>query len=70
MVGDVHPLPTDYPWRWSRAIPMNSALIRWLYLPDFFSAPNATNLISESPGAPRAHTALLAMQEAVRVPAG
>ncbi|TKC36611.1 hypothetical protein EI555_017008 [Monodon monoceros] len=56
----------DYPWRWSRAIPMNSALIRWLYLPDFFSAPNATNLISESPGAPRAHTALLAMQEAVQ----
>lgn len=49
---------------------MNSALIRWLYLPDFFSAPNATNLISESPGAPRAHTALLAMQEAVQVPAG
>lgn len=40
-----------------------------VYLPDFFSAPNATNLISESPGAPRAHTALLAMQEAVRVPA-
>ncbi|XP_049559603.1 piezo-type mechanosensitive ion channel component 1 isoform X4 [Orcinus orca] len=37
----------DYPWRWSRAIPMNSALIRWLYLPDFFSAPNATNLIND-----------------------
>ena len=28
---------------------MNSALIKWLYLPDFFSTPNATNLISESP---------------------
>ncbi|OWK16031.1 hypothetical protein Celaphus_00004046 [Cervus elaphus hippelaphus] len=37
----------DYPWRWSRAVPMNSALIKWLYLPDFFSAPNATNLISD-----------------------
>ncbi|XP_057566705.1 piezo-type mechanosensitive ion channel component 1 [Hippopotamus amphibius kiboko] len=37
----------DYPWRWSRAIPMNSALIKWLHLPDFFSAPNATNLISD-----------------------
>ncbi|MBV98312.1 Piezo-type mechanosensitive ion channel component 1, partial [Eschrichtius robustus] len=60
----------DYPWRWSRAVPVNSALIRWLYLPDFFSAPNATNLISESPGAPRAHTALLAVREAMRVPAG
>ncbi|XP_059941395.1 piezo-type mechanosensitive ion channel component 1 isoform X4 [Mesoplodon densirostris] len=37
----------DYPWRWSRAVPVNSALIRWLYLPDFFSAPNATNLIND-----------------------
>ncbi|XP_062033250.1 piezo-type mechanosensitive ion channel component 1 isoform X2 [Lepus europaeus] len=37
----------DYPWRWSRAIPMNSALIKWLYLPDFFRAPNSTNLISD-----------------------
>ncbi|XP_017369387.1 piezo-type mechanosensitive ion channel component 1 isoform X5 [Cebus imitator] len=37
----------DYPWRWSRAVPMNSALIKWLYLPDFFSAPNSTNLISD-----------------------
>lgn len=39
---------------------MNSALIKWLYLPDFFRAPNSTNLISESPPpwpAPRgAHT--------------
>lgn len=42
-------LPTDYPWRWSQAIPMNSALIKWLYLPDFFRAPNSTNLISKCP---------------------
>ncbi|KAM5263725.1 piezo-type mechanosensitive ion channel component 1 [Ctenodactylus gundi] len=40
-------LCVDYPWRWSRAIPMNSALIKWLYLPDFFRAPNSTNLISD-----------------------
>lgn len=44
---DTLPLPTDYPWRWSQAIPMNSVLIKWLYLPDFFRAPNSTNLISE-----------------------
>lgn len=44
-----HSLPTDYPWRWSQAIPMNSALIKWLYLPDFFRAPNSTNLISKCP---------------------
>lgn len=36
---------------------MNSALIKWLYLPDFFRAPNSTNLISKSnpathPGGP------------------
>ncbi|KAK2085694.1 Piezo-type mechanosensitive ion channel component 1 [Saguinus oedipus] len=40
------PPTPDYPWRWSRAVPMNSALIKWLYLPDFFRAPNSTNLIS------------------------
>jgi len=34
---------------------MNSALIKWLYLPDFFRTPNSTNLISEClwPGPPR-----------------
>ncbi|XP_042826522.1 piezo-type mechanosensitive ion channel component 1 isoform X5 [Panthera tigris] len=37
----------DYPWRWSQAIPMNSALIKWLYLPDFFRSPKSTNLISD-----------------------
>lgn len=36
---------------------MNSALIKWLYLPDFFRAPNSTNLISECPPArPFIHT--------------
>ncbi|XP_059713487.1 piezo-type mechanosensitive ion channel component 1 isoform X1 [Haemorhous mexicanus] len=37
----------DYPWRWSHAIPLNSALIKWLYLPDFFQAPKSTNLIND-----------------------
>lgn len=54
---DAYLPPTDYPWRWSQAIPMNSALIKWLYLPDFFRAPNSTNLISECPPAgPLFHT--------------
>ncbi|NWS72325.1 PIEZ1 protein, partial [Crotophaga sulcirostris] len=39
--------PPDYPWRWSRALPINSALIKWLYLPDFFVAPKSTNLIND-----------------------
>lgn len=39
---------------------MNSALIKWLYLPDFFSVPNSTNLISECPppGSPHATAGL------------
>ncbi|KAM4894472.1 piezo-type mechanosensitive ion channel component 1 isoform 3-T3 [Sylvia borin] len=37
----------DYPWRWSNTIPLNSALIKWLYLPDFFQAPKSTNLIND-----------------------
>lgn len=40
-------VPPDYPWRWSNSIPLNSALVKWLYLPDFFQAPKSTNLISE-----------------------
>lgn len=43
------PVPADYPWRWSQAVPMNSALIKWLYLPDFLRAPDSTGLISECP---------------------
>ncbi|XP_067396336.1 piezo-type mechanosensitive ion channel component 1 [Emydura macquarii macquarii] len=46
-VGFPPALCRDYPWRWSRSIPINSALIKWLYLPDFFTAPNSTNLISD-----------------------
>ncbi|XP_030812145.1 piezo-type mechanosensitive ion channel component 1 isoform X3 [Camarhynchus parvulus] len=37
----------DYPWRWSHSIPLNSALVKWLYLPDFFQAPKSTNLIND-----------------------
>ncbi|XP_032925871.1 piezo-type mechanosensitive ion channel component 1 [Catharus ustulatus] len=37
----------DYPWRWSSAIPVNSALVKWLYLPDFFQVPKSTNLIND-----------------------
>ncbi|KAM4018686.1 piezo-type mechanosensitive ion channel component 1 isoform 1-T1 [Anomaloglossus baeobatrachus] len=37
----------EYPWRWDKFVPMNSALIKWMYLPDFFTPPNATNLISD-----------------------
>ncbi|XP_075795990.1 piezo-type mechanosensitive ion channel component 1 isoform X2 [Pelodiscus sinensis] len=37
----------DYPWRWSESIPINSALIKWMYLPDFYVAPNSANLISD-----------------------
>ncbi|KAL2300110.1 LOW QUALITY PROTEIN: hypothetical protein Nmel_012070 [Mimus melanotis] len=37
----------DYPWRWSDSIPLNSALVKWLYLPDFFQAPKSTNLIND-----------------------
>ncbi|NXW05209.1 PIEZ1 protein, partial [Fregetta grallaria] len=40
-------LCVDYPWRWSQALPINSALIKWLYLPDFFVAPKSTNLIND-----------------------
>ncbi|XP_027702292.1 piezo-type mechanosensitive ion channel component 1 isoform X2 [Vombatus ursinus] len=46
-VGIPPALCIDYPWRWSNAIPMNSELIKWLYLPDFFMRPNSTNLISD-----------------------
>ncbi|EMP36264.1 Protein PIEZO1 [Chelonia mydas] len=46
-VGIPPALCIDYPWRWSHSIPMNSALIKWMYLPDFYMAPNSTNLISD-----------------------
>ncbi|XP_041125215.1 piezo-type mechanosensitive ion channel component 1-like isoform X1 [Polyodon spathula] len=35
----------DYPWRWNTTLTINSALIKWLYLPDFSTLPNSRNLI-------------------------
>ncbi|KFP72525.1 Piezo-type mechanosensitive ion channel component 1, partial [Acanthisitta chloris] len=46
-VGMPPALCVDYPWRWSQALPINSALIKWLYLPDFFVAPKSTSLIND-----------------------
>ncbi|XP_075571208.1 piezo-type mechanosensitive ion channel component 1 [Pelecanus crispus] len=46
-VGMPPALCVDYPWRWNQALPINSALIKWLYLPDFFVAPKSTNLIND-----------------------
>ncbi|KAM6117865.1 LOW QUALITY PROTEIN: piezo-type mechanosensitive ion channel component 1 [Pterocles gutturalis] len=40
-------LCVDYPWRLSQALPFTSALIKWLYLPDFFVPPKSTNLIND-----------------------
>ncbi|XP_018115987.1 piezo-type mechanosensitive ion channel component 1 isoform X2 [Xenopus laevis] len=37
----------DYPWRWDTFVPVNSALIKWLYLPDFYTTPKSVNLISD-----------------------
>ncbi|KAM4723042.1 piezo-type mechanosensitive ion channel component 1 [Rhinophrynus dorsalis] len=37
----------EYPWRWDKFVPINSALIKWMYLPDFYSPPKAVNLISD-----------------------
>ncbi|XP_069491982.1 piezo-type mechanosensitive ion channel component 1 isoform X2 [Ambystoma mexicanum] len=46
-VGMPPVLCIDYPWRWKHSIPINSALIKWMYLPDFYIPPNSTNLISD-----------------------
>ncbi|XP_070696812.1 piezo-type mechanosensitive ion channel component 1 [Pempheris klunzingeri] len=40
-------LCTDYPWRWNTPVLMNSALIKWIYLPDFYTVPNSKNLIAD-----------------------
>ncbi|XP_066569839.1 piezo-type mechanosensitive ion channel component 1 [Amia ocellicauda] len=44
-VGIPPALCIDYPWRWKGAVTINSALIKWFYLPDFFTIPNSKNLI-------------------------
>lgn len=35
----------DYPWRWSTSVTIHSALVKWIYLPDFYTIPNSKNLI-------------------------
>ncbi|XP_057703388.1 piezo-type mechanosensitive ion channel component 1 isoform X1 [Corythoichthys intestinalis] len=44
-VGIPPALCKDYPWRWNTSLLINSALIKWLYLPDFYTVPNSKNLI-------------------------
>uniref|UniRef100_A0A4W6C4T2 Piezo type mechanosensitive ion channel component 1 (Er blood group) n=1 Tax=Lates calcarifer TaxID=8187 RepID=A0A4W6C4T2_LATCA len=46
-VGIPPALCIDYPWRWNTQVLMNSALIKWIYLPDFYTVPNSKNLIAD-----------------------
>ncbi|CAL1577738.1 unnamed protein product [Knipowitschia caucasica] len=46
-VGMPPALCLDYPWRWNTPVLMNSALIKWMYLPDFYTVPNSKNLIAD-----------------------
>nr|XP_046257127.1 piezo-type mechanosensitive ion channel component 1 isoform X2 [Scatophagus argus] len=46
-VGIPPALCIDYPWRWNTPVLINSALIKWIYLPDFFTVPNSKNLIAD-----------------------
>ncbi|XP_062404521.1 piezo-type mechanosensitive ion channel component 1 isoform X1 [Sardina pilchardus] len=46
-VGIPPALCIDYPWRWSSSVTINSALIKWIYLPDFFTIPNSKNLMAD-----------------------
>jgi hypothetical protein len=46
------PPSIDYPWRWNTPVIINSALIKWIYLPDFYTIPNSKNLIGQSLSSP------------------
>ncbi|XP_037530429.1 piezo-type mechanosensitive ion channel component 1 [Nematolebias whitei] len=46
-VGIPPALCIDYPWRWNTQVLMNSALIKWIYLPDFYTVPNSKNLMAD-----------------------
>ncbi|XP_030581310.1 piezo-type mechanosensitive ion channel component 1 isoform X2 [Archocentrus centrarchus] len=46
-VGIPPALCIDYPWRWKTPVLMSSALIKWIYLPDFYTVPNSKNLIAD-----------------------
>lgn len=37
----------DYPWRWNNQLLMSSSLIKWIYLPDFYTVPNSKNLMGQ-----------------------
>lgn len=46
-VGIPPALCIDYPWRWRTSVTIHSALVKWIYLPDFYTIPNSKNLISD-----------------------
>ncbi|KAM4600042.1 piezo-type mechanosensitive ion channel component 1 isoform 1-T1 [Fundulus diaphanus] len=46
-VGIPPALCIDYPWRWNNQLLMSSALIKWIFLPDFYTVPNSKNLIAD-----------------------
>uniref|UniRef100_A0A3B3S5A2 Piezo type mechanosensitive ion channel component 1 (Er blood group) n=1 Tax=Paramormyrops kingsleyae TaxID=1676925 RepID=A0A3B3S5A2_9TELE len=46
-VGIPPVLCIDYPWRWKSSITISSNLIKWIYLPDFYTIPNSRNLIAD-----------------------
>ncbi|XP_696355.4 piezo-type mechanosensitive ion channel component 1 isoform X1 [Danio rerio] len=46
-VGIPPALCIDYPWRWRSTVTIHSALVKWMYLPDFYTVPNSKNLISD-----------------------
>uniref|UniRef100_A0A8C7XQ53 Piezo type mechanosensitive ion channel component 1 (Er blood group) n=1 Tax=Oryzias sinensis TaxID=183150 RepID=A0A8C7XQ53_9TELE len=50
-VGIPPVLCMDYPWRWSNPVLQDwgtlDALIKWFYLPDFFTVPNSGNLMAD-----------------------
>uniref|UniRef100_A0A671QYV4 Piezo-type mechanosensitive ion channel component 1-like n=1 Tax=Sinocyclocheilus anshuiensis TaxID=1608454 RepID=A0A671QYV4_9TELE len=46
-VGIPPALCIDYPWRWKTSVTVHSALVKWIYLPDFYTIPNSRNLISD-----------------------
>uniref|UniRef100_A0A8C2ZDS8 Piezo type mechanosensitive ion channel component 1 (Er blood group) n=1 Tax=Cyclopterus lumpus TaxID=8103 RepID=A0A8C2ZDS8_CYCLU len=46
-VGMPPALCIDYPWRWNTPVLINSALVKWIFLPDFYTVPNSKNLIAD-----------------------
>nr|XP_055072382.1 piezo-type mechanosensitive ion channel component 1 isoform X2 [Misgurnus anguillicaudatus] len=46
-VGMPPALCIDYPWRWRNTVTIHSPLVKWIYLPDFYTIPNSRNLIAD-----------------------